>query len=211
MRDDICTIPISEAFEDDGCPFCTMEQRITKRLTEYIIGPAMMEPDIREMTNKSGFCRNHFEEMLKMKNRLSLALMIQTYLTHGAGNDTSKKASQDSCFVCKNLAEGMSAMIRNFFTRYAKDNEMKELFLNSGYICRPHFLRLRADSKKLLSAKHRKDFDLASEQLYKKSLDGVLCDINAFAKSFDYRNSGKKNSGAENAVEDAIRFIVGAE
>ena len=211
MRDDICTIPISEAFEEQGCPFCTMEQKITKRMTEYIMGPAMMEPDIREMTNKTGFCRNHFEEMLKMKNRLSLALMIQTYLTHGAGNDTSKKATTGDCFVCDNLEIGMSSMIKNFFTRYAKDDEMKELFVSSGYICRPHFLRLRDDSKKYLSAKHRKDFEVKSEELYKKSLNAVLDDVNAFAQSFDYRNAGKDKPIPQTAVEDAIRFIVGGK
>ena len=30
------------------------------RVTEYITGAAMMEPDIREVTNVQGFCYPHF-------------------------------------------------------------------------------------------------------------------------------------------------------
>ena len=44
MRDDICTIPVSEVFEhNDGCPICRMRDTIEERMTDYILGDAMME------------------------------------------------------------------------------------------------------------------------------------------------------------------------
>lgn len=211
MRDDICTIPISEAFEEDGCPFCTMKLRITQRLTEYILGPAMMEPDIREMTNRSGFCREHFEGLLQMKNRLSLALTIETYLTHGTGADTSKKAGLQGqgCFICENLERGFSAMINNFFSSYTKDDGIREIFTQSKTICRPHFLRLRQDSRRFLSSKQRKLFETDLNSLYERSLKSVTDGITAFAGSFDYRNAGNTAAVPQKAIEDAIDFIVG--
>ena len=67
MREDICTIPISEVFEPkEGCPICRMRDTLENRVTEYITGAAMMEPDIREVTNVQGFCYPHFSMMLKL-------------------------------------------------------------------------------------------------------------------------------------------------
>ena len=36
MRDDICTIPVSEVFEvNDGCPICRMRDIIEERIIEW--------------------------------------------------------------------------------------------------------------------------------------------------------------------------------
>ena len=60
MRDDICTIPVSEVFEEsDGCPICRMYETVEDRIITYILGDAMMEPDVRIETNKVGFCEKH--------------------------------------------------------------------------------------------------------------------------------------------------------
>ena len=77
MREDITTIPVSEVFEPrDGCPICRMRNRLEERVVEYITGAAMMEPDVRIETNKKGFCFTHYQQMLKRRNRLSVALML---------------------------------------------------------------------------------------------------------------------------------------
>ena len=79
MRDDICTIPVSEGFEPkDGCPICRMRAIAERRVISYIMGAAMMEPDVRVKTNELGFCRDHYSMMRKANNRLSLALMLDS-------------------------------------------------------------------------------------------------------------------------------------
>lgn len=66
MREDICSIPISEIFEPkDGCPFCRMRDMLEDRMATYITGAAMMEPDVRVETNHLGFCHQHFEQILQ--------------------------------------------------------------------------------------------------------------------------------------------------
>ena len=81
MRESIYTIPLNDIFEvEDGCPLCRMRRLLENRCVEYIMGAAMMEPDVRIETNRYGFCQEHFSVMLKQKNRLSLALMIETHL-----------------------------------------------------------------------------------------------------------------------------------
>ena len=116
MRDNIYTIPVSEVFEPKcGCPICRMRDMLEKRCIEYIMGAAMMEPDIRIETNKAGFCTDHFQMMLGQKNRLSLALMLESHLAELRKNgyrdilDKAKarprkrigmKTVNDTCFVC---------------------------------------------------------------------------------------------------------------
>ena len=81
MREDICTIPISEVFDEkDGCPICRMRDTVEKRTLEYIMGAAMMEPDIRIETNRLGFCDEHLGMMMDMRGRLSLALMLTSHI-----------------------------------------------------------------------------------------------------------------------------------
>ena len=81
MRESILTIPITDVFEPKcGCPICRIRDTLEQHTIEYIMGAAMMEPDVRIETNKAGFCKEHFEQMRACKNRLSLALMLQTHL-----------------------------------------------------------------------------------------------------------------------------------
>ena len=76
MREDICSIPISEIFEPkDGCPICRLRDVLEERTIKYITGAAMMEPDVRIETNKQGFCRLHYGQMLNCRKKLNVALM----------------------------------------------------------------------------------------------------------------------------------------
>lgn len=40
----------------------------------------MMEPDIRQRTNAEGFCATHYHMMFERKNRLGLALILESHL-----------------------------------------------------------------------------------------------------------------------------------
>ena len=86
----IYTIPVNEAFDacmedkTKGCPFCEMFRKVQENELDLILGASMMEPDIRIKTNEMGFCDKHFSMMMKRKNRLGLALMLESHLAHVA-------------------------------------------------------------------------------------------------------------------------------
>lgn len=82
MKEHIYTIPITEAFaEDDECPLCVCERKLEQEALSYMLGPAMMEPDHRVETNKTGFCQIHYEKMYKTgENRLAFALVVDTHM-----------------------------------------------------------------------------------------------------------------------------------
>jgi hypothetical protein len=81
MKEKIYTIPLNDAFDADSeCPFCFLHQKLEQNKLEYFLGAAMMEPDVRIMTNSKGFCTHHLHKMEQMPNTLSLALTIDTHV-----------------------------------------------------------------------------------------------------------------------------------
>lgn len=82
MKEHIYTIPVNEAFDlETECPLCSCRRKLETEAIEYELGAAMMEPDHRIGTNKTGFCGNHYEKLFKLqKNRLSLGLVLDTHM-----------------------------------------------------------------------------------------------------------------------------------
>ena len=80
MKETIYTIPLTDAFNaDDECPFCFIERKLEQEAIAFIMGPAYMEDDIREETDKLGFCRHHHKMLYDYGNKLGTALMLHTY------------------------------------------------------------------------------------------------------------------------------------
>ena len=55
MKEQIHTIPISDAFDNAGeCPFCYIEKRTEDHVMDFVLGhgASYMEADIRDMTDK---------------------------------------------------------------------------------------------------------------------------------------------------------------
>jgi hypothetical protein len=84
MKEKIYTIPVNEAYRAGGhCPLCTLETKLNDSLLDYYLGPSLMEPDVRMITNAKGFCGRHLAELYNRENnRLGLGLMLHTHTSH---------------------------------------------------------------------------------------------------------------------------------
>lgn len=81
MKDNIYTIPLTDAFNSgEECPFCFIHKKLEDDAIEFMLGSAYMSDNIREETNKLGFCGSHYSLLYHHGNRLGLALMIHTHL-----------------------------------------------------------------------------------------------------------------------------------
>ncbi len=81
MKEQIYTIPINEAYEEDSeCLFCLLEKRYEEEAVDYTLGAAMMEPDFRIESNEKGYCNRHFSMLGKKSNKLGLALIMETLI-----------------------------------------------------------------------------------------------------------------------------------
>ena len=82
MKEVIETTPVIQAFEsEDECPFCYLERWAEQRAINYVAGPcaSYMEPEVRAITDREGFCGNHLKKLYDYGNSLGNALILQTH------------------------------------------------------------------------------------------------------------------------------------
>ena len=224
MRDDICTIPISEIFEEnDGCPICRMYERAEKRIVEYILGDAMMEPDVRIATNKTGFCEHHLNEMMGRRGRLQLALMLQTHIDEinntvfGGGllSTPSKKGEKaakvgDSCFICDKIEFGISRMLNTIYICYENERDFREMFNSQSCFCLPHFKRLITEMDKKTMKRYGSDFAKNLIRITEDYSKNLYDKISAYCTIYDYRaNKSETDDETKKAVEKTVAFLNG--
>ena len=226
MRESLLTIPINEVFEPRcGCPICAMRNTVEQHISEYIMGAAMMEPDVREETNALGFCHTHFNGLLRQNNRLSLGLMLNTHLqtlrseifekktTVFNKGSKAKKASEieNTCFVCSKVDWGVAHMLETVFDMWSKE-EFRRLYSEQQYICLPHYNLLMSNAQTKLKKDALKTFCEATERLVENYIKGLNSDVGEFCDSFDYRNARKLHSEdmehVRSSIERAIEFIT---
>lgn len=82
MKEKIYTIPVTDVFKTEcECPICILEKKLEDESIEYVLGPFLMEPDGRMITNEKGFCKIHFEMLYNTQaNRLGLGLIMDTHM-----------------------------------------------------------------------------------------------------------------------------------
>lgn len=218
MKESIYTIPLTDIFKkeaNDGCPVCRMREMLENRCIEYIMGAAMMEPDIRMETNKYGFCASHLERMMHQKNRLSLALMLETHLDELMAQHmppAAKKKGEESpahtCFVCREIDRVSEKFLQNAARTAAADPVFLELVCDQEYYCFAHydlFCRIIADT---LPKKQAKPLIEALTQRTKAYLQTLRDDVHSFTLMFDYRSKGQnENERTKQAVANAVSYL----
>ena len=228
MRESILTIPISEIFEPKtDCPICRMRNMLEQRTVEYIMGAAMMEPDVRIETNRLGFCKTHFEQMQGQKNRLSVALMLQTHLQTLDRDILSKNGLFESkntkrkrlcdvnsdCFVCSKVEWGMQRLMVTFFEMYSKSEEFRTLFKEQEMLCMPHYELLLSLAPEKCDKRELKGFETACKELVKKYAEILIADVSKYCSMYDYRNTGADADWgtSRDSIERAIKFLTSRE
>lgn len=218
MRDDITSIPISEVFEPkDGCPVCRLRDMLEERSVTYITGSAMMEPDVRIETNKTGFCRLHYGQMLEKSKKLTIALMLQSHLAQIAldgvtksptGRFSKKQPEAESCFICSKLNRNMQQLVKNICLLWEREKEFRNLYSEQPFICLEHCRLLTAASNEI-SKKNRREFQIITEKLAKDHMVELADDLKRFCSMFDYRNNGGEDWGnSKDSVERTVEWLT---
>ncbi len=234
MAEQLYTIPINEAFDvKEGCPLCRLRHQLEEQSLSYIMGAAMMEPDVRIVTNQLGFCRRHFHRMLGMGNRLSLALMLESHLDSVAqlipeesgqkpgrlgklrkydGDSPAPQLSAqvESCFVCRRAKEAEGKIVSNVIYVWKKDPGFPEKLRAQPYFCLEHTAMLLEAGQKGLSEAGYLSFSQDVLTLARNRLQQLRVNVTEFCRSFDHENAGKPlRPEAKNSVEDTVAFLSG--
>ncbi len=218
----IYTIPVNEAFdtcaEDHsvGCPFCEMYRKVQENELELILGASMMEPDVRIKTNEQGFCQKHFEMMLTRKNRLGLALMLESHLAHVAkeanGFGSLKKIGKinDDCYICSRIEYHIDRMFETAVWLYETDRAFERKMENQPYYCMHHYQKFLEVAKDNLKRSKYADFERLVSKVNNTYLQEVTADVSWFCKKFDYRYDEEPWGNAKDAPERAIKLLCGS-
>lgn len=213
MKESIYTIPISEVFEPRrGCPLCALQASLEERWVQYVTGAAMMEPDVRLRTNEEGFCAPHLAAMLEQRNRLSVALLLQTRLAYAlehledkpASGWGKKKPDPSGCFVCGRIGGELERLARNIAVVWAREESFQALFAEQEFLCHPHF-QLLSQAADSLRGTDRVRFRQATAELTRRGLADAKTNIDAFCRLFDHRSSSDTRTSDQvaAAVEQA--------
>lgn len=221
MKEHIYTINITDALEENSeCLLCSIEEKMEAAAVEYFVGAAMMEPDIRCVTNEKGFCLVHYKKMHECGKLLPLALVLQTRLkeiyndiepeekkkkslfskSENGGIEEKIKKDFSDCAICSKVAGQMENCISNF-VYLLSDKEFKEKFFASKGLCMKHFEK----------ALHYTKGDLKNELILhqKKEIERIINDIDRFVLKFDYRNADMPWENAKDAPERAMKKLRG--
>ena len=223
----IYTIPVNEAFEASaadkgcGCPFCALYNKLEDNELDLILGASMMEPDVRIQTNKEGFCRTHYDMMFVRKNRLGMALTLESHLAElrseikdgglfsapGANAEKRISALESSCYVCRRIEFNFSHMIETAVLLWDTDEEFREKLAAQPYFCLPHYRALLSVGRDRLGKKRFPEFQKACSRIVNEYAEKLEGDVSWFCKKFDYRYDEEPWYDSKDAVERAIKFL----
>lgn len=220
----IYTIPVNEAFDaglSEGactCPFCALYKKLQEDELDIILGASMMEPDIRIMTNRQGFCPTHFKKMLSRKRRLGMGLMLESHLPEVQkrlkGSPISKLSSVSSllaleqdCYVCSRINKNLTAMIATAVYLYETDDAFSKKFAKQPFFCLPHYRMMIDYASKKMNKRNFKEFFPVAEGIVSNYLESLQKDVSWFCKKFDYRYDEEPWYNSKDSIERSIRFL----
>lgn len=241
MKETLYTIPLTDAFHaNDECPFCFVEREVERDLLDLVLGSSAsyMESDMREMTDKAGFCRIHFKKMFDYGNALGNAWILKTHYiqmqkeleaqvkmfapgkasfmnrlkkSDAPDNGISNwvKEKEASCYICNHFKKTYDRYLDTFFFMYKKDGEMKRMIENSKGFCLHHFGDVCQRAQYELSDKQKdKFYDLILSQM-QDNLKRVGEDVAWLIEKYDYRNKDADWKNSKDAVQRGMQKLRG--
>lgn len=224
--ENIYTIPVNEAFEASaadktcGCPFCALYNKLEDDQLDLILGASMMEPDVRIKTNEEGFCRTHYDMMFTRKNRLGMALTLESHLAElkkdlkggllvKRGDKAVKRIERlnDTCFVCRRIEFNFEHMIETAVILWNVDEDFRPKLLAQPYFCLPHLSRMLKYAQKKLDKKNYAEFEKAVFSIEDAYIDKIIDDVSWFCKKFDYRYKDEPWYDSKDSVERSMKLL----
>jgi len=226
----IYTIPVHEAFEAGaadpkcGCPLCALYRKLEENELDLILGASMMEPDVRIKTNEKGFCRTHYDMMFVRKNRLGMALTLESHLNElkkelstgfvagliGKPGSTPLKRIEKlekSCYICERIDFHFQHMAETVVYLFESEDTFADQIKAQPYFCLPHYRLLLEKAQSRLQKKQLADFFTIVEGVQKHYLDTLAEDVSWFCKKFDYRYEDEPWKNSKDSVERAMAFL----
>lgn len=239
MKEKLYTIELTDALKSgDECPFCYLERNLEQAAIEFVLGSSYMESDIRDVTDRQGFCRNHTKMMFDYGNSLGNAWILKSRLEHlRSGLKTQmdqytpgktvpvwkrKKTNgepagpggwiigeESHCYVCVRIQETYDRVLETFVHMLRHEKDFLQMVTQSKGFCIHHFADLCNVCEKSLNQKEKEMlFPVLFDQM-EKELSRMQDDIDWFIEKYDYRNADADWKTSKDAVQRTMQKIVG--
>ena len=240
MKEKLYTIPLNDAVNAmDECPFCNIERKIEQDMMDFVLGSgsSYMESDVREQTDKAGFCRMHFKKMYDYGNTLGNAWIMKTHMkemifemkkamaqhkpnpteglfrkkTESGMNSVSKwvQDKEKSCYICNQFRDHYERYMDTFFELYKKDAAFKEKIQNGKGFCIPHFGDLCEAAESRLKEKEQEEFFTVLFELMEHNMNRLYEDDAWLIEKFDYRNKDADWKNSKDALQNCMQKLKG--
>ena len=236
MKEKLYTIPMNDAVNaDDECPLCNAARALEQDAIDFAIGPgaSYMESDIREQTDKIGFCKHHFKMMFDYGNSLGNALILSSHIRKvktdlakqmdsykPISSGMFKKAEESNvesyinnlqkrCYVCEYYSDTYKRYVDTFFYLYENDDSFAGKIKSGKGFCLEHISELLNAAPNHLKGDKLKEFTDTLFKLSKDNLDRIEEDINWFVEKFKYENKDKDWKNSKDAIPRTIQKLVG--
>ncbi len=241
MKEQLYTIPLNDAVNaHDECPFCFVEREVEQNQLDFVLGSgsSYMVSDIREQTDKAGFCKMHYRKMFLYGNTLGNAWMLKTHLmsmrsemektlnSYTPGKTTLKsrfskseeisnpinawiKGKEESCFICNAFKEAYARYLDTFFVLWKKDPEFVQKIKDSKGFCLSHYGDLCEEADKKLNDKQKAEFYDITKPLMIENMARIQEDVNWLIEKFDYKHTNDPWKESKDANQRAMQKLKG--
>ncbi len=240
MKEKLYTIPLNDAFHaNDECPLCFCQRKVEQDLLDFVLGHAAsyMEADIRDMTDRAGFCREHFQKMYDYGNTLGNAWILKTHYLRtikemkeefakfkpekSSLKDKFKKKMESentigkwlaqreaSCYICRQFDDTYKRYLDTFFYLWERDKDFRDKVKNSKGFCLHHFGELCNGADKL-NDKDREAFYQIMLPLMEENMNRIAEDVAWLVEKFDYRNKDADWKNSKDAIPRGMQKLKG--
>ena len=241
MKEQLYSIPLNDAVNaGDECPFCFIERSVERDLLDFVLGSSAsyMEADIREMTDKAGFCRTHFQKMFDYGNTLGNAWILKTHYRRMIGEmkkefssfrpgksslkDKFRKTAESgnpigvwvrkkeaSCYICEQFKETYERYMDTFFYLWKQDSDFREKIKKSRGFCLSHFGDLCDASDSRLNDREKEEFYGCMFPLMEQNMERLSEDVSWMVEKFDYRNKDADWKNSKDAIQRGMQKLKG--
>ena len=240
MKEKLYTIPLNDAVNaGDECPFCFVERNLEQDMLDFVLGScaSYMEADMRENTDKEGFCRYHFKKLFEYGNTLGNGWILKTHymkmrkdldkaiseykpektpafnkiLKKGNANSIADwvKSREESCYICNHNKEIYDRYMDTFFILYKNDETFRKKIADSKGFCLTHFGDVCDNAMAKMGDKEREDFFAMLFPLMKSNMERMQEDINWLVEKFDYENADKDWKNSKDAIQRGMQKLKG--
>lgn len=240
MKEKLYMIPLNDAVNaGDECPFCYIERKLEQDLLDFALGNASsyMESDVREQTDRLGFCREHFKKMFDYGNTLGNGWILKTHYKRMLDEFARQTASyrpgklslrtrlkkeqttnpvtawvrekESSCYICNHFHEHYARYLDTFFYMYREDADFRSRIQNGKGFCLVHFGDLCEAGENLLPEKERTAFYEMLCSLMQQNLERLSEDVAWLIEKFDYLNKDADWKNSRDAIQRGMQKLKG--